>query len=102
MRAWPVPVLGNTKAAFSLWVGEVRGGLETVRLASAQWPVAPRPKHPLVPARADPGPYQAHRSSGNQAPRLLCRHSVGQEGSVRAWPLLGGVNRGHWGWRIGQ
>lgn len=30
--------------------------METVRLASAQWPVAPGPNHPLVPACADPRP----------------------------------------------
>lgn len=54
VRAWPVPILGNTKTAFSLWVG--RGDLETVRLAGTQWLVAPGPKHPLVSACADPRP----------------------------------------------
>lgn len=39
--------------SLSGWGG---GDSETVRLASAHWPVAPGPKHPLVPAYADPRP----------------------------------------------
>lgn len=52
MRARPVPIVGSTKTAFSLGVGW--GGVETARLASTQWRVAPGPKHPLVSAPADP------------------------------------------------
>lgn len=73
--------------------------METVRLASAQWPVAPGPKHPLVLACADPRPLGPPGT----------RHQVSSAGSwwgkrAAAEPGLfwEGVNGGHWGWRPGQ
>lgn len=57
VRAWPVPDLGNTKAAFSLsvYVCMLGGVLEAARLASIQWSTAPEPELPwLLPV--DTGP----------------------------------------------
>lgn len=94
MRAWPVPILENTKAAFSLWEG---------------WGVAWRQthQHPMACGTRTQAPTgfrlcrpQAHRE---QAHRLLRGHPVEQ--GAGAEPGLfweGGVNRGHWGWRFGQ
>lgn len=49
VRAWPVPDLGNTKAAFSLsgcmcvcWGGV----LDAASPTSIQWPIAPEPDRP--------------------------------------------------------
>lgn len=57
MRAWPVPDLGNTKAAFSLWVYVcmLGGVLEAARLASIQWSTASEPELPWL-LSVDTGP----------------------------------------------
>ena len=83
MRAWPVPVLGNTKAAFSLWVGWGWGA----GLASAQWPVAARPEHPLAPACADPRPVGPLEEPGTEAPEQT---PSGARGWQQSPVLLGG------------
>lgn len=88
VRAWPVPVLGNTKAAFSLWVG--RGGLGDRQTRQRPMACGTRTQAPTGSCLCRP---QAPRSSGNRAPSLLRRQLVGREGSSRAWALLGG---GEW------
>lgn len=73
--------------------------METVRLASAQWPMALRPEHPLAPASADLRPIglpgARHQASfvGTQLGKRAAT------GSGLSWE---GLTREHWGWRVGE